>query len=164
MLHLVLQREAGIGYERLVRGHDAGDQLAHIDHFLLHRRRAALQTRKLQDGVYQAAEALHLGVHRFQPLLVGLEHAVHHRFHGGLDGHQRRTQLMCHVGGQTALQLAVALDGVGHRIERLAQVRDLVLAVQLGAGRQIAFLDGLRRGGHAVDGADQRTREQEADA
>ncbi len=75
---------------------------------------------------YQAAEALHLGVHGFQALLVGLEHAVHHRFHGGLDGHQRRTQLMCHVGGQTALQLAVALDGVGHRIERLAQVRDLV--------------------------------------
>ncbi len=112
--HLIGEREVRIGDERLVRCHDALDELSHVHDFALHGRRAVLEARQLQNGVDEAAQALHLGIHRFQTLFVGFEHAVHHGLHRGLDGHERRAQLVRHVGGQAPFQLAIALDGVRH--------------------------------------------------
>ena len=160
----VLQRQARIGHEGLVRGHDARDELAYVDDFFLHGVRAVFQPRKLEQGVHQAAQALHFGVHRLQTLLVGFEHAVHHGLHRRLDGHERRPQLVRHVGGQAPFQLAVLLYRFRHLVERLAQTRDLVFALQPRACGQVAFFYGARRLGHAVDGCHQVACEQEADA
>ena len=54
-LHLVDELEARVGHIGLVRGDDAADEVAHLEHFLLHGRAAVFQTGKLQDGVDQAA-------------------------------------------------------------------------------------------------------------
>ena len=53
-LGAVLEREPRVGNERLVRGDDALDELAHIDHFLFHGGGAVFQAGELQERVNQA--------------------------------------------------------------------------------------------------------------
>ena len=150
-LGVVLQGEAGIGHEHLVGGDDARDELADVDDLLLHGLAAVFQTRQLQQRIHQPRQALDLGIHGDQALLIGLVDAIDHGLHRGLDGHERGAQLVGNIGGEAPLQIAVLLHRLGHDVEGLAEARHLVLAGQLGASRQIAVADGPGRLHDAVD-------------
>ena len=52
---------------------------------------------------------------------------------------------MGHVRGEPALELAIALQGLGHVVEGLAQLTQVVIARKTRAGREVALLDALGR-------------------
>ncbi len=159
---LELQAQALFVDVRLMGGNNRREHFGKVHLLALDGLGAAFQAGKLQQRIYQARKAAHLGVQRFQALLVGLEHAVDHGFHRGLDGHQRGAQLVGHIGYQAPFQLAVLLHGIGHQVEHVAQAGDLVVALHAGAGGVVAFLQGLRRVGDAADGRRQAAGEHAA--
>lgn len=136
-LGVVLQGEAGIGHEHLVGGDDARDELADVDDLLLHGLAAVFQTRQLQQRIHQPRQALDLGIHGDQALLVGLVDAVDHGLHRGLDGHERgarswATSVVRRRSKSRSFSTDSAMTSKG-----LAEAGHLVLAGQLRAGRQI---------------------------
>ena len=95
-------------------------------------------------------------------LLIGLEDAVLDGLDRGLNGHERRAQLMGDIAYELTLEVAVALDGVGHLVETLPELPELVVTGKPGACGEIALLDGRGGVGNALDGA--RDADGEVDA
>ena len=57
---------------------------------------------------------------------------------------------MGHVVGEAALELAVVLNLLGHLVERLAELAQVVLAPDAAAGGELAFLDAGSRVGNGA--------------
>ena len=95
-------------------------------------------------------------------LLIGLEDAVLDGLDRGLNGHERRAQLMGDIAYELTLEVAVALDGVGHLVETLPELPELIVTGKPGARGEIALLDGRGGVGNALDGT--RDADSEVDA
>lgn len=138
-LCVVLERKTGVVDERLMRHNERANKVAHVNDFLIHGSRTALEARELQNGVDQAGKALHLGVDRVQALFIGLEHAIHNGLDRRLNRHEGRAQLMRHVSGKAALKFLVALNAFGHGVKRFSKLGDFVFAIKVHASRKVAL-------------------------
>ena len=95
-------------------------------------------------------------------LLVARVDAVLHGLDGGKHAHERGAQLVGHVVGEAAFELAVVLNLLGHLIERLAELAEVVLAPDAAAGRQLAFLDAGGRVGNGAHGSREHAGDDES--
>ena len=120
---------------------------------------AVLKARQRQHAVDQARQARDLAAHERQVLLVAIIDAVLHGLDGSEHAHERGAQLVGHVVGEAALELAVVLDLLGHLVKRLAELTQVVLARDAAASGKLALLDA---GGRVGNGAD-RGREHAGD-
>ena len=73
----------------------------------------------------------------------------------GLQGGDRRAQLVADVGDEPALALDAGLHGVGHAVERLHERRQVGVALGRDAGVEVAGGDLLGRLGHPAERAQQ---------
>ena len=91
-------------------------------------------------------------------LVVGRKHAVLHGLDRHQHGHQRRTQLMGNVAGESVLKLDIALKVVGHAVKGLAELANLVIAGKVRARRKVTAANLGCRGGDDLDGPRKRAR------
>ena len=67
------------------------------------------------------------------------------------------------VGREPAFELAITLDSLGHRIKRVAELCELVLAFKVGARFEVALLELLSRISQTLDGLDEVACEEVAE-
>ena len=144
-----------------MRGGDAGHEVHRVDRLDLHAHGTVFQARKRQHAVHQARQARDLAAHKRQMLLVAVVHAVLHGLHGRQHAHERGAQLMGHVVGEALLKLAVVLDLLGHLIERLAELAQVILALDAAAGGKLALLETSGSMGDSAHGSRQGPRGDE---
>lgn len=134
-----------------------------IDEIALDLSRAVLETVEVQKRLDQTTQTTRLERDGVEMLLICFEDAILDGFDRGLNGHERRTQLMGYVADELTLEVAVALDGVCHLIETLAELTELIIAAKPRTGGEVAFLD--CRGGicDAADGTRDADGEVEAE-
>ena len=96
-------------------------------------------------------------------LVVGGVHAVLHGLDRCKHCHERRAQLMSHIGSQALLVLHVLLERRGHLIECLAQLIDLVIAAQACTSGQIAVANLLGRARNSMNRLGKHARHERSD-
>jgi len=105
---------------------DGVEQRGGVDPLPAQRHRARLQPGQVQQLGHEAPEPLGLLQHRAEQLRVGLLDPVDQVLEPGLEGGDRRAQLVGHVGDQVAAHAVHRRQVPGHVVERPGQLPDLV--------------------------------------
>ena len=114
-------------------------------------RGSGLQPRKLHDRLREAPQPHGLVMDEREAFRVGGQHSVLHGLHGRLDRLQRRAELVGDIGGQLLLVPSLGFHGIGHLVERHAEVGHRVAPGHAGTCRAVSATDAL---GRPCDGLD----------
>ena len=96
-------------------------------------------------------------------LVVGGIHAVLHGLDRCKHGHERCTQLVCDVRGQTLFVLHIFLERGGHLVEGLSQLIDLIITAQARTSGQVSIANLLGRAGNTMDRLGKHARHERSD-